>query len=115
MQFNDDTFSVVVIRPATLVGYNLHFKYENMFNIICVRSVFKVPFTLFESALDNNKTYLDIRDNARAIIFALENTEKMKGQAFNVTSFNATLNEILSAIKSELKEDFVYEVLPEQK
>ncbi len=115
LNLNDKHFNVVILRPATLVGYNLHFKYENIFNIMCLRSVFKVPFTLFESALDHNKTYLDIKDNAHAIIFAIEHAENMKGQAFNITSFNATLNEILSLIKKELGESFEYTVLPEQK
>lgn len=115
LELGDEKFKVVVLRPATLVGYNLHFKYENIFNIMCLRSVFKVPFTLFESALENYKTYIDIKDNARAIIFAIENVDKMSSQAYNVTSFNATLNEILTLIKRELNEDFAYNVLPEQK
>ena len=115
LELNDDSFNVVVLRSATLVGYNLHFKYENIFNIICVRSVFKVTFTLFESALENDKTYLDVKDNARAILFMLDNVERMKGQTYNLTSFNATLNRILELIKSELREEFTFEILPEQK
>lgn len=115
LSLTDEHFKIIVLRSATLVGYNLHFKYENIFNIMCLRSVFKVPFTLFESALDNNKTYLDVKDNARAIIFSIEHAQEMNGQAFNVTSFHATLNEILSLIKKELGEDFAYTVLPEQK
>ncbi len=115
LNLNDENFKVIVLRPATLVGYNIHFKYENIFNIMCLRSVFKVPFTLFESALDHDKTYIDIKDNARAIIFSIENANKMSGQEFNITSFNATLNEILSKIKNELNEEFAYTVLPEQK
>ncbi|MBM3233184.1 NAD(P)-dependent oxidoreductase [Candidatus Pacearchaeota archaeon] len=114
LQFNDEKFNVIVLRPATIAGYNLHFKYENIFNIVCVRSVFKVPFTLFESALENPKTFLDVRDNARAVVFAIEHAEQMKGQAYNVTSFNATLNQILTLIKKELGEEFAYTILPEQ-
>ena len=115
LQLHDSSFNVVALRVATLVGYNIHFKYENILNIVCVRSVFKVPFTLFESALDNYKTFLDVKDNARAIMFAIEHASEMNGQVYNLTSFNATLNEILALIKNELIEDFTYHILPEEK
>jgi len=111
---HDENFKVVVLRTATLVGYNLNFKYENMANIMCVRSVFKVPFSLFESALENEKSYLSVWDNAGAIIYAIENISKMAGESFNVISFNANLNKIVQLIKDELKEDFPYSIIPER-
>lgn len=113
LTFNDDSFNVVVFRAATLIGYNLNFKYENMGNIMCIRSVFKVPFAIFESALTGDKTFLDVEDNAQAIRFAIENGKRLGGQIFNLSSFNAPLQSILAIIKETLNEEFPYTVLKE--
>ncbi len=115
MSLHDNSFRVITFRAATIIGYNIHFKYETMVNLMCIKSIFKIPFTIFESALDNDKTYLDIEDNARAIIFALEHSERLGGEIINLASFDATLREALSCIKDELKEDFPYTILREEK
>ncbi len=114
LSLHNENFKVVVLRTATLVGYNLNFKYENIINIMCIRSVFKVPFNLFESALENNKSYLSVFDNARAIIYAIDNTQKLAGDSFNVVSFNSSLQKVLGLIKDYLKEDFPYTIISEQ-
>ncbi len=114
LELNDDLFKVVILRPATIVGYNPCFRYETIINLMCIRSVYKIPINIFESAMYNNKTYLDVKDNAIAIIFALENIDKMKGKYFNVTSFHTNLNKVLEILKRVLREDFVYFMTPQK-
>jgi len=99
LDMDDANFNTTALRSATLVGYNPAFRYETIINMLCIRSVYGMTTTLFESALKSPKTYLALNDEAAAIVFAIENIHKMKGEAYNLTSFNANLEEVTSAIE----------------
>lgn len=114
LTMNDDSFKICCLRPATVVGYNPCFRYETIINLMCIRSIYKVPINIFESALNNEKTYLYTKDNASAIIFAIENIDSLKGQCFNVSSFNVNLDTVLKILKENLNEEFPYYIVPEK-
>ena len=95
----DNTFRVVSLRSATIVGYNPSFRYETIINLLCIRSVFGIETTIFESALNNLKSYLTINDEVLAIELLLENIESISGNSFNAKSFNVTLEDVLNEIK----------------
>ncbi len=99
LKMNSENFKTTALRSATLVGYNPAFRYETIINMLCIRSVYGMTTTLFESALTNPKTYLALNDEAAAIVFAIENINKMKGEPFNLTSFNTDLEHVVSAIE----------------
>ncbi len=115
LPLSDENFKVVILRPATIIGYNPSFRFETIINLSCIRSIYKIPINIFESALHGDKTYLDVRDNARAIIFSIENIDKMKKDYFNVTSFNTNLFDVLEILKNVLKEDFPYNIIKQKK
>ncbi|MFA5745049.1 MAG: NAD(P)-dependent oxidoreductase [Candidatus Paceibacterota bacterium] len=98
LNLDDADFNACALRSATMVGYNPSFRYETIINMLCIRSVYGMQTTLFESALENPKSYLSLDDEAAAILFAIENIRVMKGEAFNVVSFNTDLNEVVAAI-----------------
>lgn len=99
LALDDKDFNTTALRSATLAGYNPAFRYETIVNMLCIRSVYGMSTTLFESALKNPKTYLALNDEALAVAFSIENIDKMKGQAYNLTSFNANLEDVVSAIR----------------
>lgn len=99
LKLNDESFNTCALRSATLVGYNLSFRYETIINMLCIRSVYGMNTNIFESALKSPKTYLTLEDEARAVIFAIENINNMKGEAYNLTSFNTNIEDVISNIK----------------
>lgn len=99
LKMNSENFKTTALRSATLVGYNPAFRYETIINMLCIRSVYGISTTLFESALKNPKTYLALNDEASAVIFAIENIEKMQGEPYNLTSFNTNLEDVMESIK----------------
>src|SRR3989344_1496987 len=101
-KLDNKDFKTCVLRAATYIGYSPGFAYQTIINLACIRALYDVPINIFESALDNNKTYLDIKDESAAIIFAIENIEKMHGEIFNVASFHANLKEVINLIEKEL-------------
>lgn len=115
LKMSDEKFKVVVLRPATLVGYNPCFRYETIINLMCIRSVYKIPINLFSSAITWKKTYLNVKDCSRAIVFSLENIDKMKGDYFNLSSFHTNLDYVMRLLKEIIKEDFPYQVIDEKK
>jgi nucleoside-diphosphate-sugar epimerase len=114
LEINSPEFKVVILRPATVVGYNPAFRYETIINLMCIRSLYKMPINIFESAMYGNKTYTYLKDNAAAIIFAIENANLMNGQYYNVSSFNVNLDTVLKILKRTLKEDFPYYMTPQK-
>lgn len=99
LAMNSDSFRTCALRSATMVGYNPSFRYETIINMLCIRSVYGMTTTLFQSALENPKSYLTIEDEAAAVLFAIENIDRMKGEAFNVASFNTDLSAVVAAVK----------------
>jgi len=99
LELADGDFKVVVLRPATVFGYSPGFRYETVINLFAVRAFYGLKLPVFKQALDNNKSYLGIHDNVKAILFALENVDKFNQQVFNVLSFNTNLRNILNVIE----------------
>lgn len=99
LKMNCEEFKTCALRSATLVGYNPAFRYETIINMLCIRSIYDITTTLFESALKNPKTYLALNDEAAAIVFVIENIDKMNGEAYNLTSFNTNLEDVVKAIE----------------
>ena len=110
----DTSFKTCALRSATLVGFNPAFRYETIINLLCVRAVYGVESTLFKSALDSKKSYLHLSDEVHAIQFAIEHSEEMNGQAYNIKSFDTDLNSVVVLIEKEFGV-FPYRITDEKK
>ena len=109
----DLNFRACALRPATVVGYNKGFRYETIINLACIKSVYGLPLSIFSSALKGNKSYIHLKDNVDAIIFAIGNIEIMNGQSYNVSSFDTNLEEVLKKIESFLNRKINYNLIYE--
>lgn len=102
LKLYDSNFEVCSLRSATYVGYTPGFTYQTIINLCCIRAIYDIPIRIFESALMNNKTYLDVKDESRAILFAIEHIDEMNGEVYNVASFHANLSEVINLIEKYL-------------
>jgi nucleoside-diphosphate-sugar epimerase len=100
LALNSSEFRTSALRSATIVGYNPSFRYETIINMLCIRSVYGMETTIFESALKNPKTYLSLEDEVAAILFVIEHIDRTQGEAFNVTSFNTDLETVINAVET---------------
>jgi nucleoside-diphosphate-sugar epimerase len=115
LALDDSKFMVCVLRPATIVGYNIGFRYETIVNLICMCVVYNLPIkNIFESALDGEKTYLHVKDNVDAILFSVENIDTMHGKSYNLTSFNANLRSLFELISEHLGREIKFELVREK-
>ena len=111
---NCDDFKVCILRPATVIGYNEGFRYETIINLSCIRSIYNIPLTYFESAIKNDKSYLYVKDNVKAIFYSIDNIDRMKGQIYNISSFNTNLERVIFLIEKYLGRKFPYEIVKEK-
>ncbi|MBI3633265.1 MAG: NAD(P)-dependent oxidoreductase [Candidatus Vogelbacteria bacterium] len=99
LAMHDNDFRTCALRSATIVGFNPSFRYETIINLVCIRSVYGMKTTIFESALHNPKTYLSLKDESAAVVFLIDNIDKVNGQAYNATSFSTDLANIINLIE----------------
>ena len=57
------------------------------------------PLTVWTTALDQKRPYLDIGDATRSIVFAIKKN-MFDGEIFNVVTCNFTVNDILDEIRT---------------
>jgi nucleoside-diphosphate-sugar epimerase len=57
-----------------------------------------IPLTVWTSALDQKRPYLDLEDAVHALQFIIEN-DLFEGQTYNVLTINATVRQVVKGIQ----------------
>lgn len=99
--------NAVVFRLATVFGISPRMRMDLLVNDFVYRAVNDRFIVLFESHFKRN--YIHVRDVARAFIYAMDNFEQMKNEAYNVGLSDANLSklELCEEIKKQLP-DFYF-------
>ncbi len=82
----------VTYRFATLFGASPRMRTDLLVNDFVYRAVFDRSLIVFEGKFMRN--YLHIRDAARALMFAADNFESMKGETFNCGLDEANMSKL---------------------
>ena len=92
----------VSLRLATVFGMAPRMRLDLLVNDFTYRAVFDGSVVLFEPHFKRN--YIHVRDVALAFIHALDRSESMRGQAYNVGLSDANLSklELCEVIRSRL-------------
>ncbi|MCD4666274.1 NAD(P)-dependent oxidoreductase [archaeon] len=98
IMITQDYLKTVSLRPATVTGYAPGIRYETVINLFTMYAVTNQVIPIFYEALDGEKTFLDINDLCRAYHFCIDNSEKVTGSSYNVTSYNITMREVLDIL-----------------
>ena len=112
-------------RFGTIFGASAGMRFHNAVNKFCWQAVMRQPITVWTTAYDQKRPYLDLLDASKAIIYIIKNNI-FDGQIYNVLTHNATVRDVVDTIKEfipNLEIDFVdnrimnqlsYEVLCER-
>lgn len=92
----------VSLRLATVFGSSARMRMDLLVNDFVYQAFKNKSIVLFEHKFKRN--YIHIRDVVRTIVFAINNYDKMKGQAYNVGLSSANLNkqELCDKIKEHI-------------
>lgn len=99
----------VTCRFGTIFGVSPGMRFHTAVNKFCWQSVMGQPVTVWRTAFDQKRPYLDLKDAVRAVHFIIDKG-LFNRKTYNVLTRNFTVNEIVSAIKvhvPELKVEFV--------
>jgi len=99
----------VILRLGTIFGTSPGMRFHTAVNKFCWQAVMGQPLTIWKTAFDQKRPYLDLVDAIRVIAFFLKNN-KFDGRVYNVVTLNSTVREMVGIIRDfipELNTEFV--------
>jgi UDP-glucose 4-epimerase len=88
----------IVCRFGTIFGASPGMRFHTAVNKFCWQAVMGQPLTIWRTAYDQKRPYLDLSDAVRAIPYIIEH-DLFDGRTYNVLTLNATVREIVEAIE----------------
>ena len=104
LEYQDDNFTTVTIRPATVCGYSKRQRLDVVVNILTNLAYHNRKITVFGG--NQLRPNINIKDMALAYLSLITAPkEKVEGQIFNAGDENYTVNELSDIVKNVIGED----------
>ncbi len=94
----DDGLRFVICRFGTIFGVSPGMRFHTAVNKFIWQASAGLPLTVWRSALDQKRPYLDLEDAVRAIGFIIAQ-DLFDGEIYNIVTLNATVRQIVDAIR----------------
>ncbi|MEA9598551.1 SDR family oxidoreductase [Polynucleobacter sp. AP-Sanab-80-C2] len=88
----------VTLRFGTIFGVSPGMRFHTAVNKFCWQAVMRQPLTIWRTAYEQKRPYLDLIDACRAITHVIKK-EALDGRIYNVLTLNATVKMIVKAIE----------------
>lgn len=99
----NDALKVITFRFGTIFGTSPGMRFHTAVNKFCWQAVMEQPLTVWRTAYDQKRPYLDLEDAVRAIAFAI--TQNLfNGEVYNVVTCNATVRDVVHHIRQQIGE-----------
>jgi len=89
------------MRLGTIFGTSIGMRFHTAINKFCWQAVTGQPITVWRTALDQRRPYLDLTDCVKAIEFVVQK-DLFDGNIYNVLTLNATVREIVDIISANV-------------
>jgi nucleoside-diphosphate-sugar epimerase len=89
---------VVVCRFGTIYGSSVGMRFHTAVNKFCWQAVMKQPISVWKTAYNQKRPYLELNDALNAFIFLIRQNI-FDGQVYNVLTQNSTVSQIVDCIK----------------
>lgn len=101
-----------ILRFGTIYGISPGMRFHTAVNKFCWQASFNQPITVWRTAYDQLRPYLDLQDACRALIHIIK-TDLFDGEIYNVLTKNITVREVVDCIK-EFKYDLTIHFVDNQ-
>ena len=98
---HEQGLAYTVCRFGTIFGPSPGMRFHTAVNKFCWQAVMGQPLTVWKTAYDQQRPYLDLDDAVGAIAFLIEG-KHFDGLVFNVLSANATVRDIIDFIRARI-------------
>lgn len=88
----------VSCRFGTIFGTSPGMRFHTAVNKFCWQAVMGLPLTVWRTAYDQRRSYLDLHDAVAAISFIMEN-DTFDNRIYNVLTLNASVADIIDTIR----------------
>lgn len=99
----------LILRFGTIYGCSAGMRFHTAVNKFCWQAVMGQPITVWRTAYDQKRPYLDLSDAINAIAFVIKNIP-FDGQIYNVLTDNLTVRNVVEVIRQyipSIQVDFV--------
>ena len=96
-------------RFGTIFGASAGMRFHTAVNKFCWQAAMGQPITVWSTAYDQKRPYLDLFDASRSIEFIIRNN-LFDGEIYNVLTENATVHQVVDIIREsvpDLRVEFV--------
>ena len=101
-KINKSSLKATIFRFGTISGLSKGMRFHTAINKFCYQSSMNLPITVWKTALNQKRPYLDLIDLVNVIGFFLNN-KIFEGKVYNVVTKNLTVNDIIKIIKKYSK------------
>jgi nucleoside-diphosphate-sugar epimerase len=91
----------ICCRFGTIFGTSAGMRFHTAVNKFTWQACAGTPLTVWSSALNQQRPYLDLADAVRALLFIMER-RLYAGETYNVLTLNATVGEVIEAIREKV-------------
>ena len=88
----------IICRFGTIFGISPGMRFHTAVNKFCWQAVMGQPITVWTTAYDQKRPYLDLKDACQAISFIIRN-DIFDGRIYNILSANVTVRQIVDTIR----------------
>ncbi len=97
----EDGLRYVTCRFGTIYGVSEGMRFHTAINKFVWQACMGLPLTVWKTALDQKRPYLDLKDAVRAIRFFTEaNKGRLDNEIYNVLTDNTTVGDIVARIQT---------------
>ena len=93
----------ISFRFGTIAGISPGMRFHTAVNKFCWQAVMEQPLTVWTTAYEQLRPYLDLSDAVRAMAFVIKNNI-FDGNIYNVVTANSTVKEVVEVIRQEVPE-----------
>lgn len=105
----ENGLKVVTCRFGTIYGASIGMRFHTAVNKFCWQAVMKQPITVWNTAYDQKRPYLDLTDAGNALVYLIKQNI-FDGEIYNILTDNLTVRQIVDVIReytTSLKISFV--------
>ena len=94
----EDGLKAISCRCGTIFGASPGMRFHTAVNKFCWQAAMGQPITVWSTAYDQKRPYLDLFDAARAIAFFIRK-DLFDGRIYNVLTHNATVRQVVDTVR----------------